>query len=205
MRLVYLGWPRCGSTWLHENIKRNIGLADLGGIKESHMFLHQPDLALSSFSDNMMDFSTNNWSMDSWVAREMIKNIDICIMIHRVATDLIKSYHWGQSWDDWQTACKSNKLIDYGDTLERWIDIAGDKLQLYEFAELQKDPHDFGRKILSDIGCQNPTIDASIVNTKGDKKHLEITDPYLLEKIDAQEAKYQQIAKSLKSLTFLSH
>lgn len=205
MKLLYLGWPRCGSTWLHMNIKNNTGLKDLAGIKESHMFLYQPDEALKLFTYDMMDFSTNNWSMDSWVAKKIIREIDMCIMIHRDAHSLIKSYHWGGSWQDWQTACKSNKLIDFGDTLSRWMDIAGPKLRLYEFADLGNDPDAFGRRVLGDMGYQDAVIDTMIVNSKGDKAHLIIDDKDLLSRIDAQEAKYQDLAKSLKSLSFLSH
>jgi hypothetical protein len=60
--IVYLGMPKCASTWLWEKIKHNF---DYNGLKEPHTLVEW------GTSNGVIDFSTNNWSMDSSTVRSI--------------------------------------------------------------------------------------------------------------------------------------
>lgn len=197
MRLIYLGWPRSGSSWLHDLIKSNSSLRDLGGMKESHLFYTDPQRALAEFTEGMMDFSTNNWSMDSWVARQL-KDCRF-IFLHRHPLEIMISYHskMDYDWDEWQRACEFNNLLNVGNVLERWIDLVGDGITVYEFADLVDSPERFGRMVLGDLGLSAGTINPVALNESNPKPRGPIA-PELLERAQNQEQKFQNLAGSAR-------
>ena len=203
MKLIYLGWPRCGSSWLHKVMQANADLKDLNDEKESHLFYTDPDRALELFQEGMMDFSTNNWSMDSWVA-ERLQDATF-VMIHRHPIEQIKSYHckMKNDWAAWQTACRFNKLLAIGDVLERWLRFTKGNLLLYEFEDLQADPVTFGSMVLRDLGYEPKHIDPARVLASANVRPLEI-EPDLLQTIEIQEHKFQELARSTTYRRLLS-
>lgn len=204
MKLIYLGWPRCGSSWLHKVMVANTNLRDLNDEKESHLFYTDPARALELFDEGMMDFSTNNWTMDSWVASEL-KDCTF-LMVHRHLLEQIKSYcyHMKNDWASWQTACRFNKLPDVGDALERWLELTAGNIYLYEFSDLQHDPAAFGSMVLRDLGYEPKHIDPARVLASANVQPLAV-DPELLEIINDQEAKFQRLARSARYRRLLSH
>ena len=203
MKLIYLGWPRCGSSWLHKVMQANADLKDLNDEKESHLFYTDPDRALELFQEGMMDFSTNNWSMDSWVA-ERLQDATF-VMIHRHPVEQIKSYHcmMKNDWAAWQTACRFNKLLAIGDVLERWLRFTNGNILLYEFEDLQADPIAFGSMVLRDLGYEPKHIDPARVLASANVRPLEI-EPDLLQTIEIQEHKFQELARSTTYRRLLS-
>ena len=65
--IVYLGMPKCASTWLWEKIKQNF---EYNGDKEPHTLVE-----FGATENNIVDFSTNNWSMDSSTAKKIDKKV----------------------------------------------------------------------------------------------------------------------------------
>lgn len=197
MKLIYLGWPRCGSSWLHKVMRENTELKDLNDEKESHLFYTDPQRGLELFQDDMMDFSTNNWTMDSWVANEL--HDCTFLLIHRHPAEQMKSYcsKMMNDWTNWQIACQFNKLLDIGDTLERWINFTAGDIFVYEFSDLQSDPVAFGSMILEDLGYEIKKIDPSKILASYNNQPLDISDA-LLKKIEEQESKFQRLVTSTR-------
>jgi len=203
MKLIYLGWPRCGSSWLHKVMHANTDLKDLNNEKESHLFYTDPERALDLFQDGMMDFSTNNWSMDSWVAKRL--QGATFVMIHRHPAEQIKSYHYmmKNDWTTWQTACRFNQLLATGDVLERWLGFTDGNMLLYEFEDLQADPIAFGSMVLKDLGHDPKHIDPARVLASANIRPLEI-EPDMLQTIEIQEHKFRELARSTTYRRLLS-
>jgi len=204
MRLLYLGWPRSGSTWLHKMLRASTELKDLDQQKESHLFYSDPIKGLDMFEHGMMDFSTNNWSMDSWVAARL-KDCT-CMMIHRHPASIMRSYHMqmANDWQQWQTACRFNNLLRVGDTLERWLGLTHGNLLLYEFEDLQHDPVRFANMVLADLSLPAANIDPTPASVSV-YHALEPMQEDLLQLAETQENKYQTLANSARYKRLLSH
>lgn len=191
MKVLYLGWPRSGSTWLYKNIKQNSNLKDVGGVKESHLLYNDPIQGLLEFCDDSMDFSTNNWSIDSYIANKL--DATHYIMIHRHPREILYSYHalLENQWDQWQSSCLSNKLLNVGDILERWLNFKK-KILLYEFADLTANPGDFAKMVLTDIGLPTDNISVTPVNTSLSTTRHQLR-PDLETLLVQQEEKFQEL------------
>ena len=95
--IVYLGMPKCASTWIWEKIRHNF---DYKGIKEPHTLVE-----LGEANNNLVDFSTNNWSMDSSTAKKIDNDVSNYIFIIRDPVELATSYYKqtampGESFND---------------------------------------------------------------------------------------------------------
>ena len=202
MKILYLGWPRSGSTWLYENIKQNSNLRDVGGIKESHLLYNDPVQGLLEFHDASIDFSTNNWSMDSSIANKL--DATHYIMVHRHPLEILYSYHakLGNQWDKWQSSCLSNKLLNVGDIIERWLNLKK-KILLYEFTDLSANPEDFAKMVLTDLGLPTDNISVAPVNASVSKTQNQLC-PQLEELLAQQEEKFQAL-KGLADYRRLRH
>ena len=78
--IAYLGMPRCASSWLYNNLK-HIETGEL--VKEPHTLYTNP-VNLDNYCNNrVLDFSTNNWSMDSNVAKAVDAYVTDYILIVR--------------------------------------------------------------------------------------------------------------------------
>jgi hypothetical protein len=157
--------PRCASSWLYNNLK-HIETGEL--VKEPHTLYTNP-VNLDNYCNNrVLDFSTNNWSMDSNVAKAVDAYVTDYILIVRDPIDLAVSYkslfNSEQSLDDFISTMIINKLVCYGDIIERWYTLVDpNKIHIYDYNDLQADNTKFITNITSVLGINSPLV---VNNTK---------------------------------------
>lgn len=196
MKIMYLGWPKCASTWLHVQLY-NAGFDNfVPTVKENHLWYTDPNQALKRIqsiqNNNIMDFSTNNWSMDSSVAKQAVEYFDILFFIKRNVEEIISSYYTmfdHTTWNQWQNSCLHNGLAMPADVLERWHDFAGEKLKIYDYNELKNNKESFIKKLSDDLKIKIK-FDNTVINKTMDKKN-KLTNVNLLKLIDQQNTKLQ--------------
>jgi hypothetical protein len=173
--IVYLGMPRCASSWLYNNLK-HIETGEL--VKEPHTLYTNPDNLNEYCNNRVLDFSTNNWSMDSDVAKAIDLYVSDYILIVRDPIDLAVSYksvvNSQQSLDDFISTMIINKLLCYGDIIERWYSLVDpNKIHIYDYNDLQADNTKFITDVISVLGINLPSV---VNNTKINvSKHKEYT------------------------------
>ena len=152
--IVYLGMPKCASTWLWQKIKKNF---EYDGVKEPHTLVE-----FGKKNNEIIDFSTNNWSMDSSTARIIDPTVSKYILIVRNPIELATSYYLqtrmqGESFDDFVLTLIKTKLICYGDIIQRWYSLVGkDKILLYDYNKDIKNNHEaFIKDICNKLGLNS--------------------------------------------------
>ena len=152
--IVYLGMPKCASTWLWQKIKKNF---EYDGVKEPHTLVE-----FGKKNNEIIDFSTNNWSMDSSTARIIDPTVSKYILIVRDPIELATSYYLqtrmqGESFDDFVLTLIKTKLICYGDIIQRWYSLVGkDKILLYDYNKDIKNNHEaFIKDICNKLGLNS--------------------------------------------------
>ena len=152
--IVYLGMPKCASTWLWQKIKKNF---EYDGVKEPHTLVE-----FGKKNNGIIDFSTNNWSMDSSTARIIDPTVSKYILIVRDPIELATSYYLqtrmqGESFDDFVLTLIKTKLICYGDIIQRWYSLVGkDKILLYDYNKDIKNNHEaFIKDICNKLGLNS--------------------------------------------------
>jgi hypothetical protein len=144
--IVYLGMPKCASTWLWQKIKKNF---DYDGVKEPHTLVE-----FGQRNNDIVDFSTNNWSMDSSTARRIDPSVSKYILIVRDPMELATSYYLqtrmqGESFDDFVYTLVKTKLICFGDIVQRWYNLVSkDKILIYDY---NKDIENNQQTFINDI------------------------------------------------------
>ena len=129
--IVYLGMPKCASTWLWNKIIHNFGD---GLIKEPHTLVEK-----GKVDNPFIDFSTNNWSMDSTTVKMIDKDVTKYIFIVRDPLELANSYYMqtampGESFDEFVFTLVKTKLLCFGDIIERWYNLVDrDKILIYDY------------------------------------------------------------------------
>jgi len=93
--IVYLGMPRCASTWLYDNLKHIE--PNRATVKETHYFYKSPVDLNDYCKTNILDFSTNNWSMDEFTY-SLILNKMLC---------------YGDIIEKWYKLVDPNKILIY--------------------------------------------------------------------------------------------
>ena len=137
--IVYLGMPRCASSWLYDNLKH----VETGErVKEPHTLYTNPNNLEEYCANRVLDFSTNNWSMDSSVAKAIDPYVSDYVLIVRNPVDLAVSYKSSfgnhQSLDDFVSTMIVNKLLCFGDIVDRWYNLVdANKIHIYSYEELQ--------------------------------------------------------------------
>ena len=188
---MYLGWPKCASSWLYDNLSA-LGISSIGNCKESHLWYTDPESALREYKktsgDIIVDFSTNNWSMDSYVAKKAADLFDYFILIHRNPAEVVASYHemLDNDWNRWQESCLTNNLCNTGDTLLRWDSIVGNKLKVYEYTDIKNHNQTFLNKIAEDLSISLLKNNEKSPN-KSSRKHKKINNIDLINLINSQE------------------
>jgi hypothetical protein len=137
--IVYLGMPRCASSWLYDNLK-HIETGEL--VKEPHTLYTDPNNLDEYCANRVLDFSTNNWSMDSSVAKSIDPYVSDYVLVVRNPVDLAVSYKslfvTQQPLDDFVSTMIINKLLCFGDIVERWYNLVdANKIHIYSYEELQ--------------------------------------------------------------------
>lgn len=197
---MYLGWPKAASSWLFAQFQKHNAVA-INHEKENHLWYTDPTQAMNCFDQTngnlIVDFSTNNWSMDSYVAKLVSEKFDYFILMHRNPVEIVSSYYLMNqqgSWEDWQISCLYNKLCNTGDVLERWHDIVNDKLVTCEYNDVCQDSQLFLNKLFSSIGIPSISADNQRSN-ESKQKHLTINNKKLIGLIEQQEKKFNKLIK----------
>ena len=195
--IVYLGMPKCASTWLYNKIKKNF---DYNGKKEPHTLVEY-----GTKNNNMIDFSTNNWSMDSSTALKIDNDVSKYIFIVRDPIELATSYYMQtklkeESFNDFVFSLVKTKFICFGDIIERWYKLVDKKkILIYDY---NKDIQGRHKAFISDV-CKNLNLDSydqtmplqdKIFETHN-KPQLTCTDKNLNEIIKTQFTKFKQITQ----------
>jgi hypothetical protein len=183
--IVYLGMPRCASSWLYNQ------LCSTNEIKETH-YLYSTPMDIDRYCTNRaFDFSTNNWSMDSDVARAIDPYVSKYILIFRNPIELWRSF---QSNPITQTSAQSliiNKLLCYGDIVERWYSLVNsDKIIIENYSEIEKDCVMFIKNLTSKLEIPEPQHISSEKINVFDKKSMAISNreqQILIEQVDKLE------------------
>jgi hypothetical protein len=152
--IVYLGMPKCASTWLWRKIRKNFAYH---GLKEPHTLVE-----FGEKNNDIIDFSTNNWSMDSSTARRIDPSVSKYILIVRDPIELATSYYLqtkleGESFDDFVYTLVKTKLICYGDIIQRWYNLVDkEKILIYDYNKDIENKHQvFIRDICEKLGLKS--------------------------------------------------
>ncbi len=156
--IVFLGLPKTGSTWIYRNLKFNkfLNIPNVKeNVKEPHVFNNQCYFTEQDVK-RTVDFTTQNWSMDSGLARQLDKYVDKYLYIVRNPLDLVKSWHnWtieGQNFEDTQMLTTRSGLCSIGSVLERWYHLAGkDKIVVDLYENLKQNQEEFFKKICKEL------------------------------------------------------
>jgi hypothetical protein len=181
--IVYLGMPRCASSWLYNNLK-HIETGEL--VKEPHTLYTNPINLNEYCNSRVLDFSTNNWSMDSDVAKAIDVYVSDYILIVRNPIDLAVSYkslfNNDQSLDDFISTMIINKLLCYGDIIERWYTLVDpNKIHIYDYNDIRVDNTKFINDVIAKLGIDvTSMIDNTKVNASPSKEYSTISPKNLL-------------------------
>ena len=132
--------PKCASTWLWHKIRKNF---KYDGIKEPHTLVE-----FGEKHNDIIDFSTNNWSMDSSTAMRIDPSVSKYILIVRDPMELATSYYLqtkleGESFDDFVFTLIKTKLICFGDVIERWYNLVDrEKILIYDYNKDIQNKHE---------------------------------------------------------------
>jgi hypothetical protein len=157
--IVYLGMPRCASSWIYDHLIQN-QKGDM--VKETHHLYTNP-VDLDNYCLNrVLDFSTNNWSMDSNIAREIDPWVSKYIFVFRDPVELAASYQGlvedTQTLDQFVTSMLYTKLLCFGDIIERWYQLVDPaKILIYQYNDVVQDSAGFVNQLVTELGAQPPT------------------------------------------------
>ena len=134
--IVYLGMPRCASTWAYINLGFRTR-------KETHYLYTDASNPVEYVQSLPQDFSTNNWSMDSDTALEIDPYVTKYIFIYREPFELAKSYYGFLKatgpFTDFVQSMINGKLLCLGDILERWVKLVdSSKILVYNYNDVSE-------------------------------------------------------------------
>lgn len=186
--------PKCASTWIWEKI---IGQFPYSGIKEPHTLVEQGTL-----DNNIIDFSTNNWSMDGDTAKMIDLGVTKYIFIVRDPIELATSYYIQtaldrESFNDFVYTLVKTKLLCFGDIIERWYNLVDkNKILIYDY---NKDIQNNQEMFLQDL-CSKLNIKKYDISVPLEQKVLEThnkpkltCDGKLMEQLKFQMDKFNKI------------
>lgn len=204
--IVYLGMPRCASSWLYNNLKQ-IETEELA--KEPHILYTNPINLNEYCNSRVLDFSTNNWSMDSDVAKAIDVYVSDYILIVRNPIDLAVSYknlfNSDQSLNDFISTMIINKLLCYGDIIERWYTLVNpNKIHIYDYNTVQANNTKFITDVTSVLGINLPLVVSDTkINVSKNKEYTMISDKNLLV-LQQQVDKFNEITNQIFNITINS-
>jgi hypothetical protein len=189
--IVYLGLPRCASSWIYEQL----GCTE---IKETHYLYTDPKDPITYCKNRSFDFSTNNWSMDSDVAQTIDPYVSKYILVIRNPVDLAISYktmfNTSQSLDDFISTLIVNKLLCYGDIIDRWYKLVDpNKILIYNYNDIVADSQAFMTQLIEQLKLPIPTaINFDRINTSQHKKYEPMSNKNISTLIE-QCSKFEKI------------
>lgn len=194
--IVYLGMPKCASSWIWGKVIHNF---DNNLIKEPHTLVEK-----GKVDNPFIDFSTNNWSMDSSTVKLLDKDVTKYIFIVRDPLELANSYYQqtamdSESFNEFVFTLVKTKLLCFGDIIERWYNLVDrNKILIYDY---NKDIQNKQEQFIKDI-CQKLNLDSydrsmpleqKIFATKNKTDHT--CDDKLMEKLKHQMDKFHNTVK----------
>lgn len=200
--IVYLGMPRCASSWLYDQLK-HIEFANT--IKETHYLYTNPENVTEYCKSKILDFSTNNWSMDSAVATNIDPYVTNYVLVFRDPIELAISYktlfNIQQSLDDFVSTMITNKLLCYGDILERWYSLVDPgKLLVFKYDQIAEDNTLFIRALTTKLNVPMPTTISQIKTNTSKNKIVEYVSDKNLEILHNQTIKANTIINNLLNI-----
>lgn len=190
--IVYLGMPRCASSWIYDHFD--------SGVKETHYLYKNPVKVEEYCRSHVLDFSTNNWSIDSDVIKELDPYVSDYLLIVRDPIELAVSYkslfNTEQSLDDFVTTMIVNKLLCYGDIIQRWYNLVDPaKILIYSYDSIVADNNQFITQLSNKLNLPLITpLNINKTNASTVKKYEAISQENL-ELLAQQTAKFKQITK----------
>jgi len=194
--IVYLGMPKCASTWLYGKIAHNF---DYNGEKEPHTLVEW-----GKTNNDIVDFSTNNWSMDSSTAEILDAKVSHYIYIIRDPIELATSYYLqtttGKNFNEFVESLIKTKLLCFGDIIERWYNLVdSNKILVYNYnIDIQNNQEQFLESITKILNIKYDTTISpkQKVFQTFDKPTL-TCDTKLINKLDYQMNKFKEIVEKL--------
>jgi len=194
--IVYLGMPKCASTWLYEKIIHNF---DYNGEKEPHTLVEWGET-----NNDVIDFSTNNWSMDSSTAEILDTKVSHYIYIIRDPIELATSYYLqtttGKDFNEFVESLIKTKLLCFGDIIERWYNLVDkSKILVYNYnIDIQNNQEQFLESITKILNIKyDTTISPKQKVFQTVNKPSLTCDAKLINKLDYQMNKFKKIVEKL--------
>ena len=192
--IVYLGMPKCASTWLYDKIIHNF---KYNGIKEPHTLVEY-----GKTNNDIIDFSTNNWSVDSKTALELDSKVSKYIYIVRDPIELATSYYLqtskNENFDDYVDSLVKTKLLCFGDIIERWYNLVDkSKILVYNYNnDIQNNQQSFLDEITKILSIDyNKSVSPQLKVFVTKNKPTLTCNNNLMEKLNYQMNKFKEITK----------
>ena len=176
--IVYLGLPRCASSWIYSHLNQT-------NEKETHYLYTNPQDPIGYVKNKKFDFSTNNWSMDSDIVSGIDPYVEKYILTVRNPIDLAVSYkspfNLHQTLDQFVNTLLINKLLCYGDIIERWYRLTDPgKILIYNYDDILADNQTFMTKLLEDLSLSaTDSVNTTKVNLSINKKYETLSNDTL--------------------------
>jgi len=189
--IIYLGLPRCASSWIYNNLNTT-------ELKESHYLYTNPQDPIDYVKRKQFDFSTNNWSMDSNIVTMIDPYVKKYILTIRNPIDLAVSYkslfRTRQSLDQFTKTLIINKLLCYGDIVERWYNLVDpNKILIYNYDNILEDNQAFITKLTNQLSLPTPNfINLAKINRSNNKIYEPLSESNLA-MLQFQTAKFEKI------------
>jgi len=196
--IVYLGMPRCASTWLYDNLKH---IEPNGAtVKETHHFYKSPVDLKDYCKTNILDFSTNNWSMDGTVVKEIDPLVSNYILIIRDPVELTMSYRSlfdiSQPLDEFTYSLILNKMLCYGDIIERWYKLVDpNKILIYRYSDLLANNEEFLASITKQLHIPLASMSDKMLKTNRTNNYVQPMDQETIKLLQCKIILQQQIEK----------
>jgi len=194
--IIYLGMPKCASGWLYSKIIHNF---DYTGEKEPHTLVEW-----GKTNNDIIDFSTNNWSMDSSTAKILDTKVSYYIYIIRDPIELATSYYLQTgkaiNFNEFVDSLIKTKLLCFGDIIERWYNLVDrSKILVYNYdIDIQNNQEQFLKNIARILNIDyNKTISPKKKVFQTINKPTLTCDTKLMNKLDYQMNKFKKIVGQL--------